>query len=263
MFYFRKKLKNSTAISIKRLWIVSILVIAMLFTISFLAMKNNYNVAENKEYIEFIEIAENEEFSREQNITARSSDTIDRSNPETKTVEENVKEQQNIIDETVKEEEPVQNYISISDVKISKDMDLTVRTGLSKEDFKTLIAGVKQDTSKFFYNNADKIYDVCQEYEINEVFFCGLIAAESGWNIADNHRRTNNFISLMYNGKLIKFSSVDEGLTIAAQKLHKNYLTPGGSCYNGKTLSAVKKRFCPNSSTWVNLVYNGMKKIVK
>lgn len=146
-------------------------------------------------------------------------------------------------------------------VRISRGMDLTKRTGLSKEEFKKLVKHVSQDTSKFFYNNADYIYDMCQQYQINEIFFCGLISAESGWNIASNHRRTHNYISLMMNGKLIHYSSTHEGLRVAAQKLHNNYLTPGGKFYGGKTLAGVKKKFCP-SGGWVNLVYGRMSQMM-
>ena len=152
-----------------------------------------------------------------------------------------------------------QNYIKPKDVKISKTMDLSKRTGLSKEDFKKVIKNLKQDKSKFFYENADTIYDLCEKYEINEIFFCGLIVAESGWNIAGNHRSTHNYISLMYKGKLIRYSSTEEGLEVAAKKLNQNYLTPGGKFYNGKTIAGVQKRFCPASSTWDDLVYGSMK----
>lgn len=158
-------------------------------------------------------------------------------------------------EETKKEQE----YIKPKDVTISKNMDLTKRTGLSKEDFKKVIKNLKQDTSKFFYKNADTIYDLCEKYQINEFFFCGLISAESSWNIASNHRSTHNYISLMSKGKLIKYSSTQEGLEVAAKKLHQNYLTPGGKFYSGKTIAGVQKRFCPASTTWDDLVYSGMK----
>lgn len=161
-------------------------------------------------------------------------------------------------EETKKE----QNYTNPKDVKISKNMDLTKRTGLSKEDFKKVIKNVKQDKSKFFYNNADTIYDLCEKYQINEIFFCGLIVAESGWSIAPNHRNTHNYISLMSKGKLIKYSSTKEGLEVAAKKLHNNYLTPGGKFYSGKTIAGVQKRFCPASTTWDDLVYSSMKYII-
>ena len=156
-----------------------------------------------------------------------------------------------------------QTYTKPKDVKISKNMDLTKRTGLSKADFKKVMKNLKSDKSKFFYRNADTIYDLCKKYKINEVFFCGLIAAESGWNIAGNHRSTHNYISLMYNGKLIKYSSEKEGLEVAAKKLHQNYLSKGGKYYNGKTITGVQKRFCPASDTWDDLVYGCMKYVVK
>ena len=154
-------------------------------------------------------------------------------------------------------------YIKPKDVKISKNMDLTKRTGLSKEDFKKVINNLKSDKSKFFYRNADTIYDLCEKYEINEIFFCGLIAAESGWNISGSHKSANNYISLMKNGKLIKYSSEEKGLEVAAKKLHQNYLTKGGKYYSGKTIAGVQKRFCPASDTWDDLVYGCMKYVVK
>ena len=180
----------------------------------------------------------NDRYSRELETTSRSGETRQQAQVEEK------------------------QYTKLEDVKISVNMDLTVRTGLSKEDFKKVIGNLKQDKSKFFYNNAELIYDLCEKYQINEIFFCGLISAESGWNIVSSHRNTHNYISLMSNGKLISYSSVEEGLEVAAKKLHTNYLTPGGKFYNGKTLAGVKKKFCPSSSTWVNLVYGCMSQIM-
>lgn len=149
----------------------------------------------------------------------------------------------------------------IEDIVISKDMDLTVRTGVSKEDFITLMTNMRADTSGFFEENAALIYDYCEQYQINEIFFVGLISAESGWNIATNHRRTHNYISLMSANGLIRYSSVESGIETAAKVLHEKYLTPGGAFYYGSTLAGVKTRFCPASSTWVNLVYSRMQQV--
>lgn len=125
-------------------------------------------------------------------------------------------------------EEEQENLVVVStpieEVKISIDMDLTTRTGLSKEDFIKLISEVNEDTSGFFEENAAYIYDMCEKYSLNEIFFCGLISAESGWNIAQNHRNTHNYISLMSTNGLIRFSSVEEGIEKAAQTLHDRYL---------------------------------------
>lgn len=166
------------------------------------------------------------------------------------------------VDRTKKEENEI-NYISVDEITISKNMDLTKRTGISREDFIELMKNLKVDKSGFFYKNSDTIYDLCEKYELNEVFFCGLIAAESGWNIQSNHRRAHNYISMMSKGKLIKYASEEAGLEAAAKLLHTKYLTPGGAYYKGKTLASIQKIFCPNSSTWVGLVYGCMKQVVK
>lgn len=213
--------------------------------------KENQTIAQKEE---IAKIENEKQTTREtESVTSRSSAIRNRNNT--------AKEEAEKVEEIIIEE-PEIHYTKIEDITIWKDMDLTVRTGLSKEDFKKLIANVKQDTSKFFYDNSDMIYDLCAEYQINEIFFCGLISAESGWNIASNHRRTYNYISLMSKGKLIQYGSLEEGLRVAAQKLHDNYLTEGGRFYHGKTLSGVKTKFCSASSTWVNLVYGRMQQIV-
>ena len=91
----------------------------------------------------------------------------------------------------------------------------------------------------------------------------GIFSAESGWTIAGNHRRTHNYISLMSGSGLIQFASLEEGMEKAAKTLHDRYLTPGGSFYYGKTLNAVRTKFCPANPGWTNLVYGRMQQIVK
>lgn len=177
-----------------------------------------------------------------------------------------IPQEESVVEEKVEEtviEEPIPVTTPIEEVTISKDMDLTCRTGLSRDDFILLISGVEQDTSNFFEENAGLIYDLCEKYQLNEIFFCGLISAESGWNIATPHRNAHNYISLMSHSGLIKFASVEEGLEKAAQTLHNNYLSQGGKFYYGPTLAAMKTKFCPASSTWVNLVYQRMEQILK
>lgn len=208
------------------------------------------------------------------NITSRKTKTTSRSSTTTRTTTTTTSKNttttkktttnKSITSKVKLEDEQKQDnktYKSISSITISKNMNLTKRTGISKADFKKIMKNLKQDTSKFFYNNADTIYDMCEKYNINEIFFCGLISAESGWNIASNHRKTHNYISLMLKGKLIHYSSVYEGLEVAAKKLHVNYLTPGGKFYKGKTLEGVHTYFCP-SNTWVNLVYGRMQQVM-
>ena len=214
----------------------------------------NNNNEENEE-----KVTENSNEKNEEKVTEKdNSEEKEENSTSKKESSESEKEED---DDEEENKNDTAKTVSISEVKISKSMDLTKRTGLSREDFIKLMSRVKADTSGFFEDNAGEIYDLCEEYSINEIFFCGLISAESGWNIASNHRSTHNYISLMKNGKLISYSSVSEGLEVAAKKLHYNYLTPGGKFYHGKTLAGVKTCFCP-SSTWVDLVYGRMKQIV-
>ena len=187
--------------------------------------------------------------------------TDEKKSGKTNTADDKEDNKENATKKSESKKSTAKSTVSISDVTISRTMNLTKRTGLSREDFIKLISGVKADTSGFFEDNAGTIYDLCKTYSINEIFFCGLISAESGWNIASNHRRTHNYISLMKNGKLISYNSVYEGLKVAAQKLHNNYLAVGGKFYHGKTLAGVKTCFCP-SSTWVSLVYGRMQQII-
>lgn len=187
--------------------------------------------------------------SRSGNYRERTKQTIETNNTSEDVVEEKV--------------EGTKKYKSIEEIEISKNMDLTITTGISKEDFKKLMKNLKCDTSGFFYKNSDTIYDLCQKYELNEIFFCGLIAGESGWNISANHRNKCNYISMMSKGKLIRYATPEEGLEAAAKLLHNKYLSEGGAYYSGKTLANVQKIFCPNSSTWVNLIYGCMKQVIK
>lgn len=63
-------------------------------------------------------------------------------------------------------------------------------------------------------------------------------------------------------GTLLQFASVEIGLEKAANTLHTNYLSERGRFYNGKTLEAVRTRFCPVNPGWTNLVYGRMQQIV-
>ena len=242
--------------NIIRIVIIVLAISAMLLIIEIVRYNKENNELKTKEITKEIQIRENlVEAKIKTEVTSRHSIPKNRQNINLKEIIEK---------EEIKEEEIVieNQYTKIEDIVISRNMDLTVRTGISKEDFKVLISNVKQDSSKFFYDNSDFIYDLCQEYQINEIFFCGLISAESGWNIASNHRRTHNYISLMTKNGLIKYNSVEEGLIAAAKALHNNYLTEGGRFYHGKTLCGVKTKFCPASSTWVELVYGRMQQIM-
>lgn len=234
------KSDSKCALKIKEIVIIFAIILIGGTTIYSITDVNRKAQLAQSDVQEELQVAET--FERKVNLTSRSE--VDRT-------------------QVIKAAKAVINYKSIDEITISRDMDLTVSCGVSREDFIELMTNLKVDTSGFFEDNAGTIYDLCQKYELNEIFFCGLIAGESGWNIAGGHRRTHNYISMMSGGKLIQYGSDAEGLEAAAKLLHTRYLSEGGSYYRGKTLYSVQKIFCPNSSTWVGLIYTCMSHIVK
>lgn len=174
--------ENKKVISIRLIYILPI--IAMIIAIVLYATKNfsikTEQIAKNSEQEE-INVAS---INRKEKIeTTSRSEEITRNNDELQNenlqAENNEEQKEEVVVEEQKaentnEEQEENKYISIKDVKISKDMDLTVRTGLSRADFITLISGVKADTSGFFEENAGTIYDLCEEYSLNEIFFAEL-----------------------------------------------------------------------------------------
>ena len=228
-------------------------------------VKENIKVA--KSYERTVKVTSRSEINRtakvESNIQENKNEELVSSSELTRTQKVTSRSEANRTEKENKIPQAVRKYKKIEEITISTNMDLSVRCGISKDDFNKLMSNLRVDTSGFFKRNSNTIYELCEKYEINEIFFCGLIAAESGWNIASSHRKANNYISMMSKGKLIKYSSEEAGLEAAAKLLHSRYLTKGGSCYSGKTLSAVQKRFCPNSNTWVGLVFGCMKQVLK
>ena len=245
-----EKQKEEVPVKLQVIGTIAIIIVTGIVLMIQNKLMTNVEIKNKEEKATFTQVAKVESEDRT-NITSRSS-SIDRSVTLDSVIEKTLKEE--------KEREEAK-YISIDEVTISKNMDLTVRTGLSKKSFKKLIKNCRYDTSGFFLENADLIYDLCEKYEINEIFFCGLISAESGWNIASNHRAKHNYISLMTSNGMKYFSSVEEGLEGAAKALHNNYLSESGSYYHGKTLYGVRTCFCP-SDTWVDLVYGRMQQLV-
>lgn len=160
------------------------------------------------------------------------------------------------------EVEPKKDYKSLDEVKISRDMDLTQTTGLSREDFCKLLADFKFDYAGFYEENAGQIWDLSQKYQVNEIFICGVFALESYYGSDDRHIAANNFGSIMTgDGQMVRYSSVKDGIE-ANYKLFANcYLSPDGKYYKGVTLDSIGDTYCPptpDCPSWADKVYTCM-----
>ena len=163
-----------------------------------------------------------------------------------------------IEDKIIQEDyEEVKTYIPLSEVKISFNMDVSQTTGLSKEDFVSLVQNMKYDKTGILKANAEVIWVNCQKYNVNEIFVLGICGIESAWCSAPQHQRAHNYASLMSKGKLIPYSTDAEGFEALIKLLGQRYLTPGGGLYHGATITGVGTSFC-NTTTWPPKVYKCM-----
>lgn len=150
---------------------------------------------------------------------------------------------------------------TIENVNVSRDMNLSIRTGLSKKDFVTLVNNVKYFKGTAIQSNAGFIWECCKTYNVNEIFMLAVFAQESGWGKDKKHIATNNYGSMMHGGKLIQYASAQEGMEANIKHLGKNYLSKDGKFYNGPTLDGVKTKYCP-TDPWTEGVYGCMLKIL-
>lgn len=157
--------------------------------------------------------------------------------------------------------------MDISDLYITPDMDLSEISGVSKEQFCLWMENLSCDYSGFFSRNAEEIWQLCKEYEINEIFFVGLIGAESGWATHEVHVSKCNYTSIMSSDGLNSYSSEYEGLYASAHLLGTEYFTENGQYYSGNTtLYDMASIYCPDnpdteedeSWQWQELVYSCM-----
>lgn len=119
-------------------------------------------------------------------------------------------------------------------------------------------------------------------YGVNVFFLIGIEALESGWVTSSISKSCNNLGGVCQssahpsngcasnsNCKFAYFTSIGEFIDYHASMLSKNYLTPGGSYYEGKTPSAVVIHYCPGCSSWpssvtsiANSLFNQVSKVM-
>ena len=270
----------------KKIMFTMLAIISVLLTITFIvyilnianiditkiALNNNNNVS-NNEVSEIIEVPiDNENTQEEEN---EDSDDVNRPSG----VEDNLSviatlssrsdvnrlgryvylnENQQPEDEY----EELKEYKKIEDVQISFDMDVSQTTGLSKEDFIKFVQNMKTDRTGILAKNAGCIWELCQQYSVNEIFVLGICGIESAWCTAPQHQNTHNYSSLMTGGHLIPYPTDEAGFEAMIKLLGENYLKPTGSFYHGATITGVGKCYCDPTS-WPGKVYTCMQQAMR
>lgn len=206
---------------------------------------------------------------KEEEAREKRQATVEKLNVETVTTSSETTETVVLDDEIeteetadVEEAEPEILYKSLDEVKISRDMDLTETTGLSREDFCKLLKNFKYDYAGFYERNAGLIWDLSQKDQVNEIFLCGVFALESYYGSDDRHVNAHNYGSIMTkDGHLVKYATDEEGIEANFKLFANCYLNPEGKYYKGVTLDSIGDTYCPPTPecpSWAEIVYSCM-----
>ena len=154
------------------------------------------------------------------------------------------------------------NRIAKLQEKLSKDMDLSVPSGLTLSDYKTIFAYNESDENNIFANNAENFYNAEQEYQINGIFLAAIGIHESAWGTSQIAKNKNNLFGYgAYDrdpeGCANEFETYADAINTVASALKANYLTETGSYYNGTTAEAVNTRYASDEK-WSEKVYKYM-----
>ena len=143
--------------------------------------------------------------------------------------------------------------------KVNFNMALNEPSGLSLDDYKTILENQPQDTNNVFKENYKMFFDAEQRYGINGVFLASIAIHESGWGrsaiAVDKHNLYGfgAYDSSPYQSALT-FDSYAEGTDTVAAWLISNYLNPAGTLLkNGSTASGLY--FNGANVTGVNVRY--------
>ena len=155
-----------------------------------------------------------------------------------------------------------QNRIALIKDSLNKDMDLTLPSGLTLSDYKTILGYNASDKNSIFADNYEAFYNAEQTYRVNGIFIAAVGIHESAWGTSYLAKEKNNLFGYKaYDRDPINsaqdFDSYADAINVVAEALHKNYLTPTGSFYNGTTIESVNQKYASDKA-WHEKVYSYM-----
>lgn len=156
---------------------------------------------------------------------------------------------------------------------LSIDMDLSVESGLTLSDYKTIFTYNLADKNNIFAENYEAFYNAEQKYKINGIFLAAIGIHESAWgtsSLAIDKRNLFGFTAYdrdPYNSATT-FETYKEAIDTVAKALSVNYLhlsgekitneiVSTGTYYNGTTVQSVNTRYASDEN-WANKVYKYM-----
>ena len=153
------------------------------------------------------------------------------------------------------------------------DMDLSVPSGLTLSDFKTVLSNNLSDKNKIFEQNAENFYKAEQKYKVNGIFLASIGIHESAWGTSKIANDKNNLFGFTaydsdpYNSAT-SFDNYESAINKVAETLSTKYLrTSGtkisedlvatGTYFNGTTAKSVNVRYASDEG-WADKVFTYM-----
>ena len=179
----------------------------------------------------------------------------------------------NITSEAVSPLIKEKNRVAALKNNLNIDMDLSVPSGLTLSDFKTVLSNNLSDKNKIFEQNAENFYKAEQKYKVNGIFLASIGIHESAWGTSKIANDKNNLFGFTaydsdpYNSAT-SFDNYESAINKVAETLSTKYLrTSGtkisedlvaiGTYFNGTTAKAVNTRYASDTG-WADKVFSYM-----
>lgn len=179
----------------------------------------------------------------------------------------------NITSEAVTPMIKEKNRIATLKNNLNVDMDLSVPSGLTLSDFKTVLSNNLSDKNKIFEQSAEYFYKAEQKYKVNGIFLASIGIHESAWGTSKIANDKNNLFGFTaydsdpYNSAT-SFETYENAINKVAEVLSTKYLhvagtkisdelTATGTYFNGTTAKSVNVRYASDTG-WADKVFNYM-----
>lgn len=146
-------------------------------------------------------------------------------------------------DDNLKElEDDLQKKMSRKSGELTYDPNnLLATSNLSVDDMYNVLRGTA------LYELAPVYIEAENTYGVNALFILGLSAEESAWGTSKRAVEDNNLTGYgVYNDSSVGINSNTkrDSLLMTAKQLKNNYLSVGGSYFNGYSINSVNTRYC-------------------
>jgi len=165
------------------------------------------------------------------------------------------------------------NRVATLKNNLNIDMDLSVPSGLTLSDYKTVFANNLSDKNKIFEQHAETFYKAEQTYKINGIFLASVGIHESAWGTSKLASDKNNLFGYTaydrdpYNSATT-FENYENAINKVAEALSTRYLhvagtkindnlTATGTYFNGTTAKSVNMRYASDEN-WADKVFSYM-----